>query len=81
MYNLEKQITTLELDRVLNFLCEEATMPEAKEKILTIKPSCDFERVKLLLKETEEPIIRCATTYVIEGEISEEEFAAIKKHC
>ena len=34
-----------------------------------------------LLKETEEPIIRCATTYVIEGELTEEEFAAIKKHC
>ena len=34
-----------------------------------------------LLKETEEPIIRCATTYVVEGELTEEEFAAIKKHC
>ena len=34
-----------------------------------------------LLKETEEPIIRCATTYVIEGALTEDEFAAIKKHC
>ena len=34
-----------------------------------------------LLKETEEPIIRCATTYAIEGELTEEEFASIKKHC
>ena len=34
-----------------------------------------------LLKETEEPIIRCATTYVIEGTLTDEEFAAIKKHC
>ena len=34
-----------------------------------------------LLKETEEPIIRCATTYVVEGTLTEDEFAAIKKHC
>lgn len=33
------------------------------------------------LKEDEEPIIRSATTYVVEGEINEEEFAAIKAHC
>ena len=33
------------------------------------------------LKEDEEPIIRSATTYVIEGDITDEEFAAIKAHC
>ena len=33
------------------------------------------------LKEDEEPVIRCATTYVIEGNISDAEFDAIKKHC
>ena len=33
------------------------------------------------LKEDEKPIIRSATTYVIEGTISDEEFEAIKKHC
>ncbi len=34
-----------------------------------------------LLNENEEPVIRTATTYVIEGACSDEEFAAIKKHC
>ena len=34
-----------------------------------------------LLKEDEEAVVRTATTYVIEGEISGEEFEAIKKHC
>ena len=34
-----------------------------------------------LLKEDEEPVIRTATTYVIDGEISDSEFAAIKAHC
>lgn len=33
------------------------------------------------LNEDEEPIIRSATTYVIEGEVSDEEFEAIKNHC
>ena len=33
------------------------------------------------LKEDETPIIKSATTYVIEGNISDEEFAAIKNHC
>ena len=33
------------------------------------------------LKEDEQPIIKSATTYVIEGSITEEEFDAIKNHC
>lgn len=33
------------------------------------------------LKEDENPIIRSATTYVIEGNISDEELEAIKNHC
>ena len=33
------------------------------------------------LKEDEQPIIKSATTYVIEGDITEDEFEAIKNHC
>ena len=33
------------------------------------------------IKEDELPVIKTATTYVIEGEISEEEMEAIKAHC
>ena len=33
------------------------------------------------LKEDEEPIIRSATTYVVAGAVSDEEFEAIKAHC
>ena len=33
------------------------------------------------LKEDEQPIIKSATTYVIEGNITDEEFEAIKNHC
>ena len=31
--------------------------------------------------EDEEPVIRTATTYVIEGEMTDEEFEAVKAHC
>ena len=33
------------------------------------------------IKEDENPVIRTATTYVIEGNISDEEFEAIRSHC
>ena len=39
------------------------------------------EQCVRLLKEDEEVVIHSATTYVIEGELSDEEFASIKKHC
>ena len=39
------------------------------------------EQCVKLLNEEEEPIIRTATTYVIEGEVTEEQLAAVKKHC
>ncbi len=33
------------------------------------------------IKEDEQPVIKTATTYVIEGAISDEDFQAIKNHC
>ena len=39
------------------------------------------EQCVKFLNEEEEPVIRSATTYVIEGEVSNEEFEAIKHHC
>ena len=33
------------------------------------------------LKEDEKPLIRTATTYVIEGEVTEEQMATIRSHC
>lgn len=33
------------------------------------------------IKEDEEPVIKTAMTYVIEGTITDEEFAAVKNHC
>ena len=39
------------------------------------------EQCVKLLNESEEPVIRTAVTYVIEGDVTEEQLDAIKKHC
>ncbi len=39
------------------------------------------EQCLKLLKETEEPVVRCATTYILEGRLTDEEFERVKKHC
>ena len=39
------------------------------------------EQCVKLLKETEEPVIRSATTYVLEGDLSEEDCERIKSYC
>ena len=39
------------------------------------------EQCVRFIREDEIPVIRTATTYVIEGDITEEEFAAIRSHC
>ena len=39
------------------------------------------EQCVKLLNEEEEPIIRSATTYVIEGDVTDEQLSAIKHHC
>ena len=39
------------------------------------------EQCVKLLNENEEPVIRTATTYVIEGEVTDEQLEAIKHHC
>ena len=39
------------------------------------------EQCVKLLNEEEEPVIRTATTYVIEGDVTEEQLEAIKHHC
>ena len=39
------------------------------------------EQCVKFIKEDEEPIIRSAVTYVIEGNVTDEQFTAIKNHC
>ncbi len=52
MYNKNKTIKTLELDKILYLLREEATLEDAKERALTVVPETDLNTVKANLNKT-----------------------------
>ena len=56
-YSFKRHLKVLELDTVLERLSEEAISPLAKEGLISLEPSNDFDNVKALLKETEEAYI------------------------
>lgn len=51
-YNFEKSLKTLELDKILHMLSDEATNIDAKEQSLLIRPETDIEAVKRDLGKT-----------------------------
>ncbi len=53
-YNIERYLKTLELDKILLSLSEQACLQDARLKALEIIPKTDFEAVKALLKNTED---------------------------
>ncbi len=52
MYNIGKAVKTLELDKILQLLCNEATLEDAKESALKITPNNDINDVKRQLIAT-----------------------------
>lgn len=73
----------------VDLLYEETFVKEAQEKVFSVEylpgqfdqRADSAEQCVKLLNETEEPIIRSATTYVLSGDISEEAFIKIKEYC
>ena len=53
MYNIERYSKTLELDKILQSLSNEATVYDAKEKALKILPDTDYKEVGFLLSQTD----------------------------
>ncbi|MCQ2448876.1 MAG: endonuclease MutS2 [Clostridia bacterium] len=51
---MERTLTTLELNRVLERLSEEATMVDARALALTLRPSTDLHTVSQLLRNTDD---------------------------
>ena len=51
---MNKNFETLELDKILNMLADEATCEDAKELALEIRPTSDFISVCTLLNQTED---------------------------
>lgn len=60
MYNIARYLKTLELDKILIQLSNEASMPEASEKILEIVPTNEVDIVKKLLCQTEDAYVLTA---------------------
>ena len=52
MYNIERYLKTLELDKILQMLSSEASIKDSRERALTLIPKTDFDEVSKLLGET-----------------------------
>ncbi len=53
MYNIERYAKTLELDKILQSLSQEASIKDTKQKALALTPETDFSQVAFLLSQTD----------------------------
>lgn len=85
----KKALGTVFSEPPIDLLYEEIVPSNSKDKTFTVEflpgqfdqRADSAEQCVKLLNENEEPIIRSATTYVLSGEISDEEFEKIKAYC
>lgn len=85
----EKAMGTVFSEPPVDYLYEETFPKEADDKVFSVEflPGQFDQRADSavqcvqLLNEKETPVIRSATTYVLSGDITEEEFAKIKAYC
>lgn len=57
MYSIERYVKTLELDKILELLSEEATLSDGAQKAKNLIPVTDIDEVKNNLKQTEDAYI------------------------
>jgi phosphoribosylformylglycinamidine synthase len=87
IYN--KSLGTVFSEPPLDFLYEEKFESGSNDRIFSVQylpgqfdqRADSAEQCVKLLNELEEPVIRTATTYILTGNISEEEFDKIKAYC
>ena len=85
----QKALGTIFSEPPVDFLYEENFPISEKEHIFSVEylpgqfdqRADSAEQCVKLLKESEEPLIRSAVTYVLEGELSEEDFERVKSYC
>lgn len=85
----EKALGTVFSEPPVDIVYEENLQCEAGDKTFSVEylpgqfdqRADSAEQCVKLLHESEEPIIRSATTYVLSGSITEEELAKIKEYC
>lgn len=85
----EKALKTVFSEPPVDFVYESSFPYDERDYIFSVEAlpgqfdqrADSAEQCVKLLNEKEEAVIRCATTYVITGNISQEEFAKIKAYC
>lgn len=85
----DRALGTVFSEPPVDILYEETFPHHAEDRIFTVEylpgqfdqRADSAEQCVKLLNENEEPIIRSATTYVLTGSISDEEFEKIKAYC
>lgn len=85
----KKALGTVFSEPPVDFLYEESFPKSEQDKVFSVEylpgqfdqRADSAEQCVKLLDESEEPVIRSATTYVLSGEISEEELEQIKAYC
>lgn len=85
----QKALGTVFSEPPVDILYEEAFVQKDTEQVFSVEylpgqfdqRADSAEQCVKLLNEEEEPIIRSATTYVIEGRLTERELERIKTHC
>ncbi len=84
-----RALTTIFSEPPVDVLYEESFPKEEGDRTFSVEylpgqfdqRADSAEQCVKLLKEDEEPVIRSATTYVLSGPITEEQFAAVKAFC
>jgi len=85
----EKALNTVFMEPPVDILFEEYLPINPGDRIFSVEylpgqfdqRADSAEQCLKLLNENEEPVIRSATTYVLSGDISDEEFQKIKAYC
>lgn len=85
----QKALGTVFSEPPVDYLYEERFAADTEDKIFSVEylpgqfdqRADSAEQCVRLLNETEEPIIHSAVTYVLSGDITEEEFRQIKLYC
>lgn len=85
----KKALGTVFSEPPVDMLYEDTFTKNASDKVFSVEflpgqfdqRADSAEQCVKLLNESEEPVIRSATTYVFEGELTKEEFEKIKAYC
>ncbi len=84
-----RALNTVFMEPPVDILYEESFHSKADEKVFSVEylpgqfdqRADSAEQCVKLLDEKEEPVIKSATTYILSGDISEEDFERIKAYC